>query len=167
MPCKDNIFVAYVSGAHGIQGAVTIKNFSEHLSNYQTVYDDSAQAYELEWIRQASKHTIVKFKNVTTRSQAESLKSMQLFVKKEQLSALDSDEFYHNDLIGLQALDAQQNKYGAIIAIHNFGAGELLEVAGAQNKSFLVPFTERYIPIVNIEDKSVLLSEEALVYTKI
>lgn len=161
----DYILIAYIVGVHGVAGAVKLKSFSEAengLESYDFLYDKQGNIYQIVSSHITPKNLLVKFKHITNRNQAETLKGTNLYIKSEQLAPLEEDEFYHKDLINLVVKDVNDNIYGKIMAVHNFGAGELLEVKSEKDLSFFIPFKSLYIPIINVVDKFVVLSEDAL-----
>ena len=88
---------------------------------------------------------------VATREQAEALRGTSLYVDREKLPSLPDDEFYHADLIGLDALDTGGEALGKVIAVHNHGAGDIIEISSTRHKSaLLLPFTKAIVPNVDL-----------------
>lgn len=167
MSSQDAILVAYVGSAHGIHGAVKLKSFSVNLANYNIFYDKSGIVYEIDWLRPTGKQIIAKFKHITDRSCAETLIGTELFVKTAQLPKLELEEFYYSELIGMQLVDEQQKIYGIVKAVHNFGAGEILEIFDLAGKSFLLPFKKQLIPEIDVSKKIITMSADALLYMEL
>jgi 16S rRNA processing protein RimM len=94
---------------------------------------------------------VVKFRGVDDRNAAEALNGTELFVDRTALPPPASDEYYHADLIGLNAVTDTGAPLGVITAIHNFGAGDILEIAPASGPSLLVPFTDANVPAIDID----------------
>jgi 16S rRNA processing protein RimM len=113
--------------------------------------EDGKRAFEIEDMRPAKAHLVVRFKGVGDRDAAERLTNTKLFVPRERLPATEDDEFYHADLIGLRAEDEDGNEIGAVIAVHNFGAGDILEIQPPEGGAMLLPFTETVVPEVDIK----------------
>ena len=111
---------------------------------------DGARQFEVARARVAKDHLVAALKGVATREDAERVNGIELYVARDKLPTTDDDEYYHADLIGLQAIDAQGETIGKVLAIHNFGAGDIIEIARAQGSSLLLPFTNAVVPIVDI-----------------
>lgn len=164
---QDAILVACIGSPHGIQGAVKLKSFSANLANYEIFYDKAGVAYEIDWLRATAKHVIAKFKNIVDRSGAEGLRSTELFVKRAQLPKLELEEFYYSELAGMQLIDEQQKTHGMVKAVHNFGAGEILEIVDIAGKSFLLPFKKQLVPNIDINNRIITMSADALPYMEL
>jgi 16S rRNA processing protein RimM len=94
-----------------------------------------------------------------TRDAAEALRGIDLYVERDRLPAAAEGEFYYADLIGLAAVDPQGNRVGEIVAVQNYGAGDLLELRLAgQGQTELIPFTDAYVPEVDIAAKRVVVA---------
>ena len=87
---------------------------------------------------------------VTDRDAAEALRGQSLYVPRERLPATDEDEFYHEDLVGLMARDGAGRELGRVVAVQNYGAGDILEIDLGQGRSELVPFTRAAVPAVDL-----------------
>jgi len=105
----------------------------------------------------------VRLKGVNDRNAAERLTNTKLFVARERLPETEADdEFYHADLIGLAVVDGEGKALGSVSAIHNFGAGDLVEVKPAQgNTTVLLPFTEAAVPVVDIAGRRIVVDAAA------
>ena len=103
-------------------------------------------------MRPAKDHFVARVSGIADRNAAELLKNVKLYVPRERLPEPDeADEFYHADLVGLAVLDRDGNKLGTVIAIHNFGAGDVIEMApDGGGKTELLPFDEFHVPVVDI-----------------
>src|SRR6185312_3042466 len=102
---------------------------------------DGARQFEVTHANPAKDHLIATLKGVTTRDEAERLNGIELYVARDRLPATDEGEYYHADLIGLAAVTATDEPVGRVIAIHNFGAGDIIEIAPPQGTTLLLPFT--------------------------
>ena len=91
---------------------------------------------------------VVRFKGITDRNQAEALNGLELSIPRDRLPPPAEDEYYHADLIGLAAITLSGETLGTVIAVHNYGAGDLLEVAPSRGETLLVPFTREVVPEV-------------------
>jgi 16S rRNA processing protein RimM len=148
------ICVARIGAAHGVRGAVKLWTFTEDpfaVKQYGPLATkDGARQFEVTQAREARDHLVATFKGVTTREQAERLNGIELYVGRDQLPATDEGEYYHADLIGLAAVTAADEPIGRVFAIHNFGAGDIIEIAPPHGATLLLPFTDAVVPTVDI-----------------
>jgi 16S rRNA processing protein RimM len=118
---------------------------------------DGARSFEVATAREAKGHLVATLKGIATREDAERLNGLELYVAREKLPATGEDEYYHADLIGLAAVNATGEPIGRVIAIHNFGAGDIIEIAPPQGSSMLLPFTNAVVPLVDIANGRVVI----------
>lgn len=139
---SDQVILAAVAGAHGIGGEVRLKVFADSL--------DSLKGHErlfagdriltLKSVKPGSNGAIARFAEVADRSSAEALRGQTLSVPRGELPPLAEGEYYHADLIGLPCADAAGVPLGTVVAVENFGAGDLLEIEKPDGKRALIPF---------------------------
>jgi 16S rRNA processing protein RimM len=151
----ERICVAQIGGAHGIRGEVKLKSFTADpmaVRDYGPLTsEDGSTSFEIEALRPAKGHLVARFRGIGDRNAAERLAHMRLFVPRERLPPPADDEFYHVDLIGLAAVTADGAEIGTVVAIHDFGAGDILELRPhAGGTSIMVPFTAAFVPQVDI-----------------
>jgi 16S rRNA processing protein RimM len=101
-------------------------------------------------VREAKGHLVATLNGVDSREDAERLNGIELYVAREKLPATEADEYYHADLIGLAAVNSADEPIGRVIAIHNFGAGDIIEIAPPSGPTMLLPFTNAVVPTVDI-----------------
>jgi 16S rRNA processing protein RimM len=150
---KD-ILLAAVIGAQGLKGEVKVKTFTqgpEALRTYGVLHDKSGKRYEITAFRVSKPgEAVIAFKGVADRNAAEALKGTELFVKRDALPKTDEEEFYHADLIGLEAFDADGRQVGKVAAIHNFGAGDVIAITRADGDEVLLAFTRETVPVIDV-----------------
>jgi 16S rRNA processing protein RimM len=155
------ICVARIGAAHGVRGAVKLWTFTEDplaVKHYGPLMTkDGARQFELAQVREAKDHLVVTLKGIATREDAERLNGIELYVPREKLPATDDDEYYHADLIGLAAVNAADEQLGRVIAIHNFGAGDIIEIAPAKGATMMLPFTNAVVPTVDLAGGRVVI----------
>ena len=149
------ILLGRIAGAHGIRGEVVIHAHTqapENIGGYGPLSDaDGRRMFTVASARVTQKGVVARLEGVTDRNAAEALKGVELYIDRERLPATRADEFYHADLIGLTAIDPSGEALGTIEAVHNFGAGDLLEIRlTATGKTELIPFTDQVVPDVDI-----------------
>ena len=148
------ICVAKIGAAHGVRGEVRLWPFTEdpmavlHYGPLST--KDGARQFEVARARAAKDHLVATFKGVADRNEAERLNGIELYISRDALPATDEGEYYHADLIGLAAVDPQGAAIGTVTAIHNFGAGDIIEIAPNSGPSLLLPFTNAVVPTVDL-----------------
>jgi 16S rRNA processing protein RimM len=155
------ICVARIGAAHGVRGAVKLWTFTEDplaVKRYGPLMTkDGARQFEVTQVREAKGHLVATLKGVATREDAERLNGVELYVAREKLPATDEDEYYHADLIGLAAVNAANEPLGRVIAIHNFGAGDIIEIAPPHGATLLLPFTNAVVPTVDVTGGRVVI----------
>jgi 16S rRNA processing protein RimM len=159
MPAK--ICVARIGAAHGVRGAVKLWTFTEDpfaVEAYGPLSTkDGARHFEVASAREAKDHLVVTFRGITTRDAAERLNGLELYVPREKLPETEDDEYYHADLIGLDAVTTADEPLGRVVAIHNFGAGDIIEIAPESGTTILLPFSNAVVPTVDIAGGRVVI----------
>ncbi len=140
----------------GLQGEVRIRSFTAEpasIAEYGPLEDETGtRLFEIESLRVTPKALSARLKGVESRGQAEALTGTKLYVPRSRLPEREEDEWYHSDLIGSAALDPDGAAIGTVIAVHNFGAGDLLEIRPAGgDATVLMPFTSETVPEVDVE----------------
>ena len=155
------ICVARIGAAHGVRGAVKLWTFTEDpfaVKAYGPLTTkDGARQFEVTSAREAKGHLVATLKGVATREEAERLNGIELYVAREKLPDTDEDEYYHADLIGLAAVNAANEPLGRVVAIHNFGAGDIIEIAPPGGTTMLLPFTNAVVPSVDVAGGRVVI----------
>lgn len=149
------VCLGQIGAAHGVRGEVRLRSFTAQppaIASYGPLETEDGRVFEIEELRPAKDHFVARFAGVRDRTAAERLANLKLYVPRERLpEPRQSDEFYHADLIGLAAVDGTGRQLGTVVALHNFGAGDLVEVQRPGHRSTVIlPFTEAAVPIVDI-----------------
>ena len=162
---SDRVCVARIGAAHGVRGAVKLWTFTEDpfaVKAYGPLSTkDGARHFEVTNAREARDHLVATFQGVTTREEAERLNGIELYVLREKLPATEQDEYYHADLVGLAAETTAGITLGRVVAIHNFGAGDIIEIAPPQGATILLPFTHAVVPSVDLKGGRVVVEVPA------
>src|SRR5450755_2978029 len=155
------ICIARIGAAHGVRGAVKLWTFTEDPLAVKAygplVTKDGTRSFEVATAREAKGHLVATLKGIATREDAERLNGLELYVAREKLPATDEDEYYHADLIGLAAVTAANAPLGRVTAIHNFGAGDIIEIAPPHGAPMLLPFTNAVVPTVDLATGRVVI----------
>jgi 16S rRNA processing protein RimM len=160
----ERVLLARVTGAHGLKGEVKIATFTadpEDVAAYGPLSNaDGSVTVEIVSFRPTGGAVIARLRGVADRDAAERLRGTELFVSRSVLPPADADdgEYYHSDLIGLSAISPEGEPLGEIVAVHNFGAGDLLELRPHNaRQTQLIPFESAYAPHVDLEARSITI----------
>lgn len=135
------VTLAVIIGAHGVTGEVRLKLFGdgpESLKRYDS-FIAGARTLTIKSIRDGSNGAVARFAEVTDRNSAEALRGVELTVPRSALPPLSDGEYYHVDLVGLTCVSDNGGEVGRVVAVENFGAGDILEIEKADGKRFMVP----------------------------
>jgi len=161
MKTAARICVAKVGAAHGVRGEVRLWPFTE---DPMSVIDygplstkDGARQFEVVRARIAKDHLVAVIKGIATREDAERINGLELYIDRDKLPETEEGEYYHADLIGLRALDPAGAEIGKVLAIHNFGAGDIIEIAPVQGATWLLPFSNEVVPTVDLAGGHVVI----------
>jgi 16S rRNA processing protein RimM len=151
---KNPIQMAVIGAAHGIKGELRVKTFTGDplaLGDYGPLHAKDGRTFEILDVRPAKDVVVVRFKGVDDRSAAEALTGMELFVDRSALpDDGDEDDFYHADLVGLAVRDDTGAVIGKVVAVQNFGGGDILDLTLGGRKGVLIPFSKAAVPEVSI-----------------
>lgn len=142
------VTLAAVAGAHGVRGEVRLKLFGDDADALRAYahFDAGDRRLTLTSIRPANQGAVAAFAEVTSREMAERLRGTVLTVPRSALPPLDEGEYYHHDLIGLAVVATSGEAVGTVVAVENFGAGDILEIERPGGKRFMVPMTRQAVP---------------------
>src|SRR6516165_12178175 len=151
------ICLGQIGAPHGVHGEVRLHSFTADpaaIATYGPLETEDGRVFTIENLRPAKPALVAKLSGVADRDTAERLANTKLYVPRERLPELaEADEFYHADLIGLRAVDTAGRECGTVVAVHNFGAGDLIELRPADGaRTELLPFDAATVPEVNIAD---------------
>ncbi|OYY79135.1 MAG: 16S rRNA processing protein RimM [Sphingomonas sp. 28-62-20] len=143
MPTDRPVTLAVVIGAHGVAGEVRLKVFAEDLKPYKSF---NQGAFTLKSARVGSNGTIARFAEIVDRNAAEAMRGTELTVPRSTLPPLAEGEYYHADILGLPVMTDTGDAVGIVVAIDNFGAGDVLEIERPDKKRFMVPMRVEAVP---------------------
>ena len=149
------ILLGRIVSAHGIRGEVVIDSFTgaaEDISAYGPLATEDGRKLDIKLVRTTPKGgVIVRVAGVADRNGAEALRGTALYAQRGQLPELEEGEFYYEDLAGLRADNEAGEQIGQVVAVQNYGAGDLLEVRlEGQRATELIPFTDAFVPVVDV-----------------
>lgn len=157
-----DILLGAVIGAHGLKGEVKVKTFTEtpdRLGAYGPLHAKDGRVFVADAVRAtASDGAVVRFEGVADRNAAEALKGLELFVARAALPQAEAEEFYHADLVGLRAEDEAGRLIGHVRGIHNFGAGDVLDIEKPDGSDALLPFTHEFAPLVDVAGGRIVIA---------
>ena len=159
---SNNVWVEIGSilGPHGINGQVKIKSFTEvpeGMFLYKNLFIGNEQKpIKIKLVRKIKHNLICTVENIKTRNEAETIRDLILYVKRDEFPILDDNEFYQRDLLNFEVFNLKRESFGFIISFNDFGGGQLVEVENL-NKRFYLPIGETFLKNINYQDREVIL----------
>jgi 16S rRNA processing protein RimM len=162
----QRVCIARIGAAHGVRGEVKLWPFTEDplaVTRYGELSTDDGRSFEIEAVRPGKDFLVVRLRGIRDRTAAERLRNVDLYVPRDRLPELADQEYYHADLIGLEVEDHDGTALGKITALHNFGAGDLLEILPAGGgDTVMVPFTADTVPVIDIARGRIVLDPKGV-----
>ena len=163
---QRDVLLAVVLGAHGLKGEVRVKTFTatpEQLSAYGPLHAKDGRSFTVKLLRPGvglakASEAVVGFAEVRDRNAAEALKSTELYVARAALPEADGDEFYHADLIGLDADDSEGRRIGKVLSVQNYGAGDVLVLVAATGEEIWLAFTRENVPEIDVPNGRIIVA---------
>ena len=143
MPKDSPVTLAVIIGAHGVTGEIRLKVFAEDLKPYKSFNDGTLT---LKSVRPGSNGAIARIAEINDRNAAEALRGTELTVPRSALPPLEDGEYYHADLLALPAVSTTGEALGRVVAIDDFGAGDVIEIERPDGKRFMVPMRPEAVP---------------------
>lgn len=160
-PSPDLAPIGVITGAHGIRGQVKIRSFadeSDAIFSYDSITDSTGKrTFKLTRHGTTPAGFIASIEGVTDRNQAELLKSTGLYIPTALLPEKDANQYYHSELIGLKAQLENGQLYGTIIGMHNFGAGDIVDIERLDKTTEMLPFTAAFVGEVKADEGYVIV----------
>jgi 16S rRNA processing protein RimM len=150
-PVRAGVCVGAIAGAFGVGGEARIKSFcadGRAIGDYGPLQTEDGRRFTVRIAREIKGGFAARLSGVSTREEAEALRGTRLYAPRDRLPSLPEDEFYHADLLGLEVVDTGGAVLGRVRAIHDFGAGDVIEVAGG--RELMLPFTRAVVPTVDL-----------------
>ena len=158
----ERIRVARIGAAHGVRGEVKLWSFTQDpaaVADYGPLETQDGRLVAIESLRAAKDHFVARLAGVNDREAAEALRNVELFVARDVLPPIEeADTFYYADLVGLSAVTAEGAKLGTVSAVHNFGAGDIIEIVpDAGGAPLMLSFTETAVPKVDLQARLIVV----------
>jgi 16S rRNA processing protein RimM len=168
---SSKVCIGQFAGSHGVRGLVKLKSFTgdpKAVTAYGPLTDESGKRiFRVSLNGTAKDLWLARVEGITTREQAQELAGVRLFVDRAALpDTEDEDEFYHADLIGLRAETVVGEPFGTVLAIYDFGGGDVLEIRTESGATELLPFTKACVPVVDVKGGRVVVDPPAVVEAK-
>jgi len=149
------VLLGRITTAHGIRGDVVIESYTaapEDIAAYGPLQsEDGAKRFDVKVVRVTPRGVIARVAGVSDRNAAEALRGTSLYALRADLPEAEAGEYYHADLVGLRVEDADGKRIGTVAGVHNYGAGDLLELRlDGVAVTELIPFTDAFVPVVDI-----------------
>jgi 16S rRNA processing protein RimM len=153
---ETRVCVAQIGAAQGLKGEVRLWSFTQDpsaVAQYGALEtEDGSRRIEILKLRAAKDHFVVRLRGVDDRNAAEALRNTKLYIERDRLPATeDDDTFYHTDLIGLAAVTRDGESVGEVIAVQNFGAGDIIEIRRTDRSTVMFPFNDAVVPQIDLE----------------
>jgi 16S rRNA processing protein RimM len=162
---SDEVLVGVFGAPHGVRGEIRLKSYTQDpasIAAFGALHDSSGREFVLTASRPLKDDLLVaRVKGVADRDAAQKLTHVKLFISREKLPPPDEDEFYCRDLIGLRAETSDGLLLGTIVAVPNYGAGDILEVAPPAGETLLFPFTRAVAPHIDLAGGRVIIEPPA------
>lgn len=164
------VCIGVIAGPHGVKGQVRLKSFTADpadVAAYGPVTDASGvRAFRLEIAGTARNLLIARIEGVADRNAAEALRGVELYVDRAALPEAETDEFYHADLIGLSVRTADGAPFGTVVALYDYGAGDMIEIRLVGGGTDLLPFNKTVVPEIDLENGFVVIAPPAETYVR-
>jgi 16S rRNA processing protein RimM len=148
-----NILMGVIGRPHGVRGLLRVQSYTSDaadLPRYNPLVDDRGRVWNVAWKSDGVAELRDEAgKPVADRTEAEKLVNVRLYVPRERLPATDPDDYYIADLVGMRVVRTDGSELGRVTAVHDYGAGTSLEIAGEAG-AFMVPFTQACVPVVDV-----------------
>ena len=159
----DRICIARIGAPHGVRGEVKLWPFTQQpmaAADYGPLEtQDGTRRFEIEALRPQGDHLVARLAGVGDRDAAQALTNTDLYVPRDRLPAIEEpDTYYHSDLVGLDAVREDGTQIGTVHALHNFGAGDLIEIMPVgSDEPVMLPFNETTVPKIDLAKKQVVV----------
>jgi 16S rRNA processing protein RimM len=159
----DKICVARIGAAHGVRGEVKLWSFTQDpsaVASYGPLEtQDGTRRFEIEALRSAKDHFVARIAGIASRDAAEELRNLELFVPRGRLPDIEeADTYYHTDLVGLDVVTLDGAQVGTVHALHNFGAGDIIEIMPlGSGEPLMLPFNETTVPKIDLRAKQIVI----------
>jgi 16S rRNA processing protein RimM len=157
-----DVLLGVVIGAQGLKGEVKVKTFTETpetLAAYGPLHTKDGREMRVTFLRETKDGAVVQLHGVSDRSSAEALKGTELFIPRAALPETDAEEFYHTDLVGLRAEDTEGRAIGSVRAVHNFGAGDVIEIVRENGDEVFLSFTREVAREIDLKGGRIVIAE--------
>ncbi|MCG6857735.1 MAG: ribosome maturation factor RimM [Salaquimonas sp.] len=152
---QKRILVGRFGAPHGVRGEIRLKSFTddpEAIAGYETLATGDGAPVEILSLRPQKEMLVVRLKGCDSREAAQALNGVELYIDRSELPETeDEDEFYLADLIGLEARAPDGETIGKVIAVENFGAGDIIEIKPVKGPAFMIAFTRESVPEIDLD----------------
>jgi len=160
---KDLIYVAKVKSTRGVNGEVSVSSLfevSQSIERYRYFFVESSWSkINVSRSKIFKNHISIKFEESNNIHDADNLAGKKLYIQKNQLPKLSEESWYHYDLIGLSVRDLDNNLLGKVSGVHNFGAGDIIEIEFINGKNEMLLFDKSFIKDVDVEKNKIVIDK--------
>ncbi len=158
----SDICVGVITAVHGVKGYVKIRTFTNKpadVTGFRNVFDEAGKTYKVSVVFPKKDYLIASIDGVIGRNAAETLRNTKLYIKRSELPETGDGEFYHADLVGMEAVNQDGSRFGIVKNIVNFGAGDILEIYDiTSEKVVFYPFKKQFVPIIDLLQRQITLN---------
>ena len=155
---ENLVCVGVITTAHGVRGLVKVKSFTRNAADFAifgSLCDASAKrSFKVAIVGKNKDLFLVQIDGVTDRNAAEALRGTELFVPRSKLPETVENEFYYADLVGMTAKSPEGSVLGKVVAVYNFGAGDMLEIEGVED---FISFCQQNVPEVDLKNREMIV----------
>jgi len=167
----EQVLIGKIVSSHGVRGLVNVDLYiesAEIISNLKSVNDENGDLlFNIENLVKHKNLYLVKLEGINDRNVSDELRGTKLYMNKENIPEVnDEDEFYVSDLEGLIVKDSKEENFGKVQNIFNFGAGDVLEIIHDSGEYFMLSFTKKAVPVVNIKEGFIIIDENCAISNK-
>jgi 16S rRNA processing protein RimM len=159
-----DICIGVITSVNGVRGNVKIKNFTENprdIADFKNIYDQDNKPYKISIVSVRKDCLIAEIEGISNRNEAETLRNIKLFINRSELPEASNDEYYHADLLGLNARYDDGTMVGTVKNIVNFGAGDIIEIYDVSTERTLyIPFTKAQVPFVSLIEGYITVAQQ-------
>lgn len=157
----DSVLLGVFGAPHGVKGEVRIKSYTADplaIASYGPLWGKDGRRFEIVSARPQKDMVIARIKGIEDRTAAESLTNLKLYGQRARLGDTEEDEFFHADLLGLEARTQDGARLGTVSGLFNFGAGDLIEITPGTGQAMLFPFTKAVVPLVDVKNRRLIVA---------
>jgi 16S rRNA processing protein RimM len=163
---SSKLLLGKFGAAQGLKGEIRLQSYTANpfaIGSYGALTSQDGRKFEITHLRSGKNILIARVKNITDRTAAEQLTNLALYIDRALLGEIqEEDEYFHADLVGLNVETSDGTHLGKVLALFNFGAGDMLEIRPVEGgKSVMLPFTKLAVPNISLTKKRIIVDQSS------